>query len=83
MHVHVVAHLRVVEGGDKLLLVIGLRLGVIVQPILHRLLKASPQAVPPSKVRLVVPLCVMCLLGPFRNPLLEDVAAKHVPVPLG
>ena len=68
MHVHVVAHLRVVEGGDKLLLVVGLRLGVIVQPILHRLLKASPQAVPPSKVRLLVPLFVVRLLGPFCDP---------------
>lgn len=37
-----VGNLRAFEGDNKLLLVVGLRLGVIVQPILHRLLKVVP-----------------------------------------
>ena len=67
VRVHVHVRLRLLERGEKVLQVVGLRLAVVPNMLVHRL----PQ-------RLQVPLIALRLPGPFCAALFEDMRTKHL-----
>ena len=67
VHVHVHVRLRLLERGEKVLQVVGLRLAMVPNMLVHRI----PQ-------RLQVPLIALRLPGPFCAALFEDMRTKHL-----
>ena len=67
VRVHVHVRLRLLERGEKVLQVVGLRLAMVPNMLVHRI----PQ-------RLQVPLIALRLPGPFCAALFEDMRTKHL-----